>query len=118
MREKEFLSSLNEKYGIMELSPMQRRMLDVPSEKNNIILLSPPGSGTTLAYVMAVLKMLKPSGGRCQAVIIAPSRELVIQIAEVFRSLAPSYKVSALYGGHKVEDEKNSLKILYERKKL
>ena len=111
MREKEFLPVLSSKLGIAELNPMQRRMLDASSEKRDIILLSPTGSGKTLAFILPVLKMLNPPSGRVQCVVIAPSRELVIQIAGVFNAVAAGYKVTALYGGHKVEDEVNSLRV-------
>ena len=111
MKEKEFLPLLESKFGIKELNRMQRRMLDSASEKRDIILLSPTGSGKTLAFIMPVLKMLKPASGRVQCIVIAPSRELVIQIAGVFNMLAVDYKVTPLYGGHKVEDEVNSLKV-------
>ena len=102
---------LEGKFGIGELNPMQRRMLDASSEKRDIMLLSPTGSGKTIAFILPVLKMLKAPSGRVQCVVIAPSRELVIQIAGVFNTLAAGFKVTALYGGHKVEDEVNSLNI-------
>lgn len=111
MREKEFLHLLNKKLGITELNEMQRKMLESASTKRDIILLSPTGSGKTVAFILPVLKMLKPSTGRVQCIVIAPSRELVIQIASVFNTLTIDYKVTALYGGHKVDDEINSLKV-------
>lgn len=88
---------------------MQTRMMQTSSEGRDIILLSPTGSGKTLAFSLALLKFLKPSTGRVQAVIIAPSRELVIQISGVLGAIASGFKVTPLYGGHKVEDEVNSL---------
>lgn len=109
MREKEFLPLVEEKLGIRELNPMQRRMMSMASESRDIILLSPTGSGKTLAFILPMLKILKPSTGRVQAVVVAPSRELVIQIAKIINSIAAGYKVTQLYGGHKVEDEVNSL---------
>lgn len=90
---------------------MQKRMMETASEKRDIMLLSPTGSGKTLAFILPVLKMLKVPTGRVQCVVIAPSRELVIQITGVFNTIAAEYKVTALYGGHKVEDEVNSLKV-------
>lgn len=111
MKEKEFLPLLESKFGITELNPMQKKMLETASHKRDILLLSPTGSGKTLAFIMPVLKMLKDPAGRIQCVVIAPSRELVLQIAGVFSSLASGFKVTPLYGGHKVEDEVNSLKI-------
>ncbi len=56
-----------------------------------------------------MLKMLRPSTGRVQAVVVAPSRELVIQIAGIVGKIAAGLKTTPLYGGHKVEDEVNSL---------
>ncbi|MCM1291109.1 MAG: DEAD/DEAH box helicase [Prevotella sp.] len=112
MREKEFLPLVKEKLNIEHLNEMQLQMLKASGEARDIILLSPTGSGKTLAFVMPVLKMLKPTTGRVQAIIIAPSRELVLQLAGVTRDIARGYKVTALYGGHKVEDEVNSLSVV------
>ena len=109
MREKEFLPLIKQKLEIESLNPMQQRMMATASEARDIILLSPTGSGKTLAFILPMLKFLKPSSGRVQAVVIAPSRELVIQIAKILGSIAAGYKVTPLYGGHKVEDEVNSL---------
>lgn len=109
MREKEFLPLVKEKLGIAELNPMQQKMMQSASESRDIILLSPTGSGKTLAFILPMLKMLKPTTGRVQAVVIAPSRELVLQIAGIIRNVAAGFKTTVLYGGHKVEDEVNSL---------
>ena len=111
MKEKEILADVRERLGINELNEMQRKMLSVSSEKRDIILLSPTGSGKTLAFTLPVLKMMKPSTGQLQCVVIAPSRELVIQIAGVMRGAGKAFRVIALYGGHNVEDEVNSLKV-------
>lgn len=112
MREKEFLPLVSERLGIEQLNDMQRRMLEQASQPHDIILLSPTGSGKTLAFVLPVLKLMRPSTGRLQAVVIAPSRELVLQIAGVIRQIARGFKVTALYGGHSVEDEVNSLSVV------
>lgn len=109
MREKEFLPLVSERLGIESLNPMQVRMKDAASENRDIMLLSPTGTGKTLAFMLVVLKLLKPSTGRVQAVVIAPSRELVLQIAGIARSLARDFKITALYGGHNATDESNSL---------
>lgn len=99
-----------ERLGIAELNEMQRRMMASATENRDIILLSPTGSGKTLAFILPMLKMLRPSTGRIQAVVIAPSRELVVQIADVLRKIGAGMKTTPLYGGHKFEDEENSLK--------
>lgn len=110
MKEKEFLPAVREKLGIEELNDMQRRMLDTTSEGGDVILLSPTGSGKTLAFLLPVLKLMKPSTGRIQAVIVVPTRELVVQITDTLKMLGTGFRVASLYGGHKVEDEVNTLK--------
>lgn len=110
MREKEFLPNLT-KLGIDEINDMQRRSMAAASETNEIKLQAPTGSGKTVAFTLPMMKWLNPSTGRVQAIIIAPSRELVIQIAGVVREIASGFKVSALYGGHNVEDEVNTLSV-------
>ncbi|MDE6650547.1 MAG: DEAD/DEAH box helicase [Muribaculaceae bacterium] len=110
MREKEFLPNL-EKLGISEINDMQKRSMAAASESKEIILVAPTGSGKTVAFTLPMLKWLNPPTGRVQAIIIAPSRELVIQIAGVVRELASGFKVSSLYGGHNVEDEVNTLSV-------
>lgn len=112
MREKEFLPAVKDRLGIEQLNEMQQKMMASASEPRDIILLSPTGSGKTLAFTLPVMKMLKPTTGRVQCVVIAPSRELVVQIAGVMREVAQGMRVIALYGGHKVEDEVNSLKVV------
>ena len=111
MKEKEILEGVKS-LGIEELNEMQKEMLSKASEGKDIILLSPTGSGKTLAFTLPVLKLMKPSTGRIQCVVVAPSRELVIQIAGVLRKAGKMFRVVALYGGHKVEDEVNSLKVV------
>lgn len=109
MREKEFLPFVKEKLGIENLNDIQTKMLAQATEPRDIILLSPTGTGKTLAFVLPMLKLLRPSTGRVQAVVIAPSRELVLQINSIVKAIAVGFKVTVLYGGHKVEDEVNSL---------
>lgn len=112
MKEKELIENIKSKLDISELNDMQKRMLEMSSESRDIILLSPTGSGKTLAFTLPVLKCMKPSTGRIQCVVIAPSRELVIQIAEVMRGAGKGFRVIALYGGHSVQDEVNSLSVV------
>ncbi|MDE7342776.1 MAG: DEAD/DEAH box helicase, partial [Muribaculaceae bacterium] len=111
MKEKEIRVLLASRQGIETLNPMQEKMLQAGAEKRDIILLSPTGSGKTVAFGVPLLKMLKDPTGRVQAVVIAPSRELVTQIAAVLRDISGPFRVVALYGGHNVEDEVNSLNV-------
>ena len=112
MKEKEIISNIREKLGIECLNDMQREMLDSINEPGDLVLLSPTGSGKTLAFIAPMLKELKAPNGKLQAVIIAPSRELVIQIFGIVRAISTGHKVTCCYGGHSVADERQSLSVV------
>lgn len=103
------LQRLKERHGITALNPMQQQM--AACDASEIILLSPTGSGKTAAFALRLLRALGPADGHVQAVIMAPSRELVIQIADVIRPVAAGLKTVAFYGGHAMQEEVNSLKV-------
>lgn len=91
------------KLGVRELTPMQKAMAELPREVSAVALIAPTGSGKTLAFALAMLR--RPG----RALVIAPTRELVLQIAKVLSALAPEKRTVALYGGHSVLDETRSL---------
>lgn len=93
---------------VRRLNDMQVEMWRCPADR--IVLLAPTGSGKTLAYAGAMLRRLGPAGRGLQAVVLAPSRELVIQIYEVVRRLGREYKAAAFYGRHSMTDEIGSLR--------
>lgn len=110
MKKQEILSLINERLGISDLNDLQKSVLKNLKISSSAIIYSPTGSGKTLAFSVTLLEALKNfDTEKLQVVIIAPSRELVIQISDVIRPIAPDYKVTSLYGGHNVADEKNSL---------
>lgn len=110
MKQSIILQNIEARMGITELNQMQKRVVDAPSR--DIMLLSPTGSGKTLAFAIKLLSALKPPTAKVQAVVIAPSRELVMQIYDVVRQLAVGYKVACFYGGHSMMDEKRTLSVV------
>lgn len=94
--------------GIERLNEMQQAVLDAGTTKD-MVLLSPTGSGKTLAFLLPLLTTLMAEEKKIQALIIAPSRELALQIETVFRSLGAGFKVNCCYGGHPIRTEKKSL---------
>lgn len=101
------IKRITEKTPIKSLNEMQRAMAD--NKSRHTVLLAPTGSGKTLAFAIPMLMGCHPSDGRVQAIVIAPSRELVTQIAEVVRPIALPLKTVAFYGGHSMLDETRSL---------
>jgi superfamily II DNA/RNA helicase len=95
--------------GIAELNEMQAAVVEKASSTSNLMLLAPTGSGKTLAFLIPLINKLKSETVGVQALIVAPSRELSLQIEDVFRSMKTSFKVSCCYGGHSVKVEQNSL---------
>lgn len=99
------LSNLN----INALNNMQQLMLQTIKNESDVVLLSPTGSGKTLGFLLPLLENLDPNETRVQVMILAPSRELALQIEQVFKSLSTGYKVNCCYGGHDMQVEKNNL---------
>jgi ATP-independent RNA helicase DbpA len=96
-------------FKIEALNAMQEASIAANQEHDNIILLSATGSGKTLAFLLPILNLLDPAKKTTQAIIIVPSRELALQIEQVFRTMATGYKVTCCYGGHLRETEENNL---------
>lgn len=98
------------KLNIHVLNPMQEEAIDVIDNTTNTILLSPTGTGKTLAFLLPIIKILDPDCNDVQALIIVPSRELVIQIEQVVRSMGSGFKVNAVYGGRPMSKDKIEIK--------
>lgn len=92
-------SEILSKLGIQQLNPMQLAAEKAIKSSNEIILLSPTGTGKTLAFLLPLIEELDPTLDEIQLVIIVPSRELAIQIEQVMREMGTGYKVNAVYGG-------------------
>lgn len=93
--------------GIAEPNPLQQKVWN--STARRLVVLSPTGTGKTLAFAGALLRRLDAPGAGVQAVVLAPSRELAIQINEVLRRFAPDYRTAAFYGNHAMASEVGSL---------
>lgn len=101
--------NIRQRLGIAKLNAMQTRMADNTTAAT--ILLAPTGSGKTIAFTIPLLRNLGKPGQGIRAVVMAPSRELVLQIADVIRPVATGYKTVAFYGGHPMQEEVKSLSV-------
>ncbi|WP_207495402.1 DEAD/DEAH box helicase [Aridibaculum aurantiacum] len=103
------IQSILERLKIKELNEMQQASLQANEAHNDVVLLSPTGSGKTLAFLLPIVQQLDASKRATQALIVVPSRELALQIEQVFKSMQTPHKVTCCYGGHKREIEENNL---------
>ncbi len=98
------------KLEINSLNAMQEEAIDVMATVGNTILLSPTGTGKTLAFLLPVLEFLDHDNPEVQVLILVPSRELAIQIEQVIRNMGSGYKVNAIYGGRPISKDKIELR--------
>ncbi len=88
---------------------MQKSTYKAAETGKDIILLSPTGSGKTLAFLLPTVRKLNKNNSEIQAMILVPSRELALQIEQVFKSMGTDFKVTVCYGGHDKKIEVNNL---------
>ena len=98
------------KLNIQQLNPMQEEAISVIEKTANTIILSPTGTGKTLAFLLPLLETLDPNIDEVQALILVPTRELAIQIEQVVRNMGTGYKVNAVYGGRPMSKDKIEIK--------
>ncbi|MCG9880911.1 MAG: DEAD/DEAH box helicase, partial [Bacteroidia bacterium] len=112
-----FPKNILQNFNIAELNPMQNAVMEAFQHTLDIQLISPTGSGKTLAYLLPLLDKLMSekelgSDRKMLAMIIVPTRELALQIEQVFKQMGSAFKINCCYGGHSVRIEKNNLSEL------
>ena len=103
------LDSIYKKLQIQDMNQMQKSIYKASENQNDVILLSPTGSGKTLGFLFPVLRNLKSDVKGIQTLILVPARELALQIEQVFKAMGTDFKVSVCYGGHDKKIEVNNL---------
>ncbi|MFY0600156.1 MAG: DEAD/DEAH box helicase [Cyclobacteriaceae bacterium] len=99
-----------DKLKIKSLNPMQEETHLAIESASDVVLLSPTGTGKTLAFLLPIIKRLDVSLAEVQALIVVPSRELAIQIEQVIREMGSGFKTNAVYGGRAGSKDKMELK--------
>ena len=95
--------------GIDNLNEMQIAAQDAIIKEQNILLLSPTGSGKTLAFLLPILQLLDENIKKVQCLVVVPSRELALQIEQVWKKMGTQFKVNVCYGGHAIDTELKNL---------
>lgn len=98
--------------GFQKPTPVQEQAAQLIMDGKDVIAESPTGTGKTLAYALPVLERIKPEQKHPQAVILAPSRELVMQIFQVIQDwkAGSELRAASLIGGANVKKQVEKLK--------
>lgn len=99
-----------DKLGIEKLNSMQEEAKLAIHSFREIVLLSPTGTGKTLAFLLPIIAELDRECAEVQVLILVPSRELAIQIEQVVREMGAGCKTNAVYGGRSFSKEKLEMK--------
>jgi superfamily II DNA/RNA helicase len=109
MENHQHIAPVLSKLGIEALNPMQKEAYESILQEKTTFLISPTGSGKTLAFLLPLLKLLDPTKNAIQCLILTPSRELAMQIEQVWKSMGTGMKVNVCYGGHSIATEIQNL---------
>ncbi|MDE5947574.1 MAG: DEAD/DEAH box helicase [Prevotella sp.] len=105
------LKEILEKLHIEELNEMQKKTYDnVLETDKDIVILSPTGTGKTLAYMLPLIKMLNPDDDRVQAMVIVPGRELALQSDNVLKETKCGIRSLCCYGGRTAMEEHRTIR--------
>lgn len=98
--------------GIMSLFPIQKAVFEPLYSSKNVMASALTGSGKTLSFVLPLIqKCLDKDRMKHEApliMVIAPTRELGIQISKVFSELSTKelpFRVATIYGGVSIQDQ-------------
>lgn len=100
--------------GFEEMTPIQAKAIPPIMEGKDIIGQAQTGTGKTIAFAIPILESIKPRTRRTQAIILCPTRELAIQVAEEIKRIA-KYKrdvtVLPVYGGQPIDRQLRALQM-------
>ena len=94
-----------ERMGFSAPTPIQAQTIPLMLDGRDVIAKAPTGTGKTCAFGIPIIECLDPALTDPQAVIVCPTRELCVQIAEELRQLTvyrPDIRIAAVYGGQPI----------------
>ncbi|KQX97198.1 RNA helicase [Rhodanobacter sp. Root480] len=99
--------------GYESPSPIQAATIPPLLEGRDVLGQAQTGTGKTAAFALPILSRITPRAGKPQALVLAPTRELAIQVAEAFQRYAahiPGFQVLPIYGGQSYGPQLHALK--------
>ena len=101
-----------EKKGYGYPTQIQAEAIPPLMEWKDVIAKAPTGTGKTFAFGIPVIEHIDPGSQAVQAAILAPTRELALQIGDELRALLefkPGIRVAVLYGGQRLDTQARQL---------
>lgn len=107
-----FLQEAWNKAGFTKWTAVQEKAMPLVLEGKDLIVESPTGTGKTLAYILPILEKIQQDNKNIQAVIMAPTRELAMQIHQVIQTFTVGTSISSisLIGGADMKRQLEKLK--------
>ena len=105
---KEEIGRAIEKMGFGELTEVQEKAIPPMLAGRDVVGKAPTGTGKTCAFGIPIIQQIDPALAKPQALILCPTRELCLQIAEELTRLTeflPEIRTIALYGGQPIEKQ-------------
>lgn len=98
--------------GFEETTPIQELAIPVAMEGKDIIGQAQTGTGKTAAFGIPMIEKCEPRQGEVQGLVITPTRELAVQVAEELNTIGQLKRIRALpiYGGQDIERQIRALK--------
>jgi len=100
--------------GFVQPMPVQEEVIPyLLGEGNEVIALAQTGTGKTAAFGIPLLQKINADDSATQAIVISPTRELCLQIADDLKSFAkylPAIHIEAVYGGTSIVNQIHALK--------
>lgn len=104
-----------EEQNIVEPTEIQQKVIPLALEGKEVVAKAPTGTGKTLSYALPIIEKVDRESNKIQAIIVCPTRELVIQICDVFKMAVKyyeSFRVAGIYGGQNFQRQ-----LMFLRKK-
>ena len=107
----ELYQQILDKLGISRLNKMQQDTCHAIAGNNgDVVVVSPTGTGKTLAYMLPLAGLIDKASDALQAVVIVPNRELAKQSEEVLASMGVAIRSLCCYGGRPAMEEHRLMK--------
>lgn len=100
------ITKLLDEQGIVSPTDIQAEVIPLIEQGNDVVAQAPTGTGKTLAFLLPIINNIDRDSKDVQALILCPTRELVIQICEVLQGVLKYYervRMAGLYGGQNIQ---------------